>query len=63
MTTCSSNPSVPSLGHLSIPAGRFEREMMDLYGVVPVGHPQPRRLVKHGHWPQDWHPMRRDAGR
>ncbi|WP_425437472.1 NADH-quinone oxidoreductase subunit C [Mycobacterium szulgai] len=63
LTTCSSNPSVPSLGHLSIPAGRFEREMMDLYGVVPVGHPQPRRLVKHGHWPQDWHPMRRDAGR
>ncbi|EUA90545.1 respiratory-chain NADH dehydrogenase, 30 Kd subunit [Mycobacterium ulcerans str. Harvey] len=36
--------------------------MMDLYGISPVGHPQPRRLVRHAHWPQDWHPMRCDAG-
>jgi Ni,Fe-hydrogenase III large subunit len=63
LTTDAANPSVHSLGHLSIPAGRFEREMMDLYGVVPVGHPQPRRLVSHAHWPPDWYPMRRDAGR
>lgn len=63
LTTDAANPSVPSLGQLSIPAGRFEREMMDLYGVVPVGHPQPRRLVSHAHWPLGWHPMRRDAGR
>lgn len=63
LTTDATSPSVPSLGHLSIPAGRFEREMMDLYGVKPVGHPQPRRLVSHAHWPQDWHPMRRHAGR
>jgi len=62
VTTDAAGPSVPSLGHLSIPAGRFEREMMDLYGVEPVGHPQPRRLVSHAHWPQDWHPMRRQAG-
>lgn len=63
VTTAKADPSVPSLGHLSIPAGRFEREMLDLYGIVPLGHPQPRRLVKHAHWPQDWYPMRRDAGR
>ncbi|KZS67433.1 formate hydrogenase [Mycobacterium kansasii] len=62
LTTAAATPSVPSLGHLSIPAGRFEREMMDLYGVVPQGHPQPRRLVRHGHWPQQWYPMRRNAG-
>ncbi|GFG48945.1 formate hydrogenase [Mycolicibacterium agri] len=54
--------SVPSLAHLSFPAGRFEREMMDLFGITPVGHPQPRRLVRHAHWPDDWHPMRHDAG-
>lgn len=62
LTTDAATPSVPSLAHLSIPAGRFEREMMDLYGVVPQGHPQPRRLVRHGHWPQEWYPMRRNAG-
>jgi Ni,Fe-hydrogenase III large subunit/Ni,Fe-hydrogenase III component G len=57
-----SDPSIRSLAPLSFPAGRFEREMMDLYGIVPVGHPRPRRMVRHAHWPEDWHPMRHDAG-
>jgi Ni,Fe-hydrogenase III large subunit/Ni,Fe-hydrogenase III component G len=55
------DPRVPSLADQSFPAGRFEREMADLYGITPVGHPAPRRLVRHAHWPEDWHPMRRDA--
>lgn len=55
------NPEIRSLAYLSFPAGRFEREMADLYGIRPVGHPKPRRLVRHAHWP-DWHPMRTDAG-
>jgi len=55
------DPRVPSLADHSFPAGRFEREMADLYGITPVGHPAPRRLVRHAHWPEDWHPMRRDA--
>lgn len=56
------NPSVPSLAALSFPASRFEREMLDLFGITPVGHPFPRPLVRHAHWPQDWHPMLHDAG-
>ena len=55
-------PIVPSLASLAFPAGRFEREMRDLYGIVPLGHPLPRRLVRHPHWPAGWYPMRRDAG-
>ncbi|MFC3572595.1 NADH-quinone oxidoreductase subunit C [Streptomyces yaanensis] len=55
-------PEVPSLAHLSFPAGRFEREMRDLHGVVPLDHPLPRRLVRHFHWPRGWYPMRPDAG-
>ncbi len=55
-------PSVLSLAGLSFPAGRFEREMRDLYGITPIGHPLPRRLVRHHHWPQGWYPMRSDAG-
>src|SRR5258708_38575478 len=53
--------SIPSLAYLSFPAGRFEREMADLFGIIPVGHPRPRRLVRHAHWPRDWHPMRHGA--
>jgi Ni,Fe-hydrogenase III large subunit/NADH:ubiquinone oxidoreductase subunit C len=53
---------VPSLAGLSFPAGRFEREMRDLFGIVPVGHPLPRRLVRHYHWPRGWYPMLAAAG-
>jgi Ni,Fe-hydrogenase III large subunit/Ni,Fe-hydrogenase III component G len=55
-------PSVPSLAGISFPAGRFEREMRDMYGIEPQGHPQVRPLVHHPHWPTAWHPMRHDAG-
>lgn len=52
---------IPSLAALSYPAGRFEREVRDLYGVTPIGHPLARRLVRHGHWPTGYYPMRHDA--
>jgi Ni,Fe-hydrogenase III large subunit/Ni,Fe-hydrogenase III component G len=55
-------PRLPSLASLSFPAGRFEREVHDLYGIVPDDHPLPRRLVRHRHWPAGWYPMRHDAG-
>jgi Ni,Fe-hydrogenase III large subunit/Ni,Fe-hydrogenase III component G len=55
-------PEIPSLAHFSFPASRFEREFCDLFGIVPSGHPFLRRLVLHQHWPQGWHPMRRQAG-
>jgi Ni,Fe-hydrogenase III large subunit/Ni,Fe-hydrogenase III component G len=55
------DPWVPSLAHRSFPAGRFEREIRDLYGISPDGHPMPKRLVRHAHWPHGYHPMRHDA--
>ena len=55
------DPAVQSLAYLSLAAGRFEREMADLYGIRPVGHPKLLRLVRHGHWPEDWYPMRGNA--
>jgi Ni,Fe-hydrogenase III large subunit/Ni,Fe-hydrogenase III component G len=57
-----SEPRVPSLAALSFPAGRFEREMRDLFGITPTNHPLPQRLVRHFHWPTGWHPMLADAG-
>ncbi|GAB3444087.1 hydrogenase large subunit [Actinophytocola sediminis] len=55
-------PHVPSLAGISFAAGRFERELHDLFGIVPDDHPLPRRLVRHFHWPRGWHPMLTDAG-
>lgn len=55
-------PAIPTLASISLPASRFEREMHDLFGIVPDGHPLPRRLVRHDHWPRGWYPLRHDAG-
>ena len=54
-------PAIESLGTLCYPASRFEREIFDLFGVVPSGHPDPRPLVRHGFWPKDYFPLRKDA--
>jgi len=62
VTLPADNAHLPSLASLSFPASRFEREMHDLFGIVPDNHPLPHRLVRHAHWPAGWYPMRHDAG-
>jgi Ni,Fe-hydrogenase III large subunit/Ni,Fe-hydrogenase III component G len=54
-------PQFPSLATRSFPASRFEREIRDLFGLTPVGHPEPRRLALHQFWPNGYHPLRRDV--
>jgi Ni,Fe-hydrogenase III large subunit/Ni,Fe-hydrogenase III component G len=54
-------PRFPSLATRSFPASRFEREIHDLLGLVPSGHPELRRLTLHQFWPEGYHPLRRDA--
>ena len=51
----------PSLATRSFAASRFEREIQDLFGLVPSGHPDPRRLALHQFWPDEYHPLRRDT--
>jgi len=58
-------PELPSLT-TAVPAANWhEREMRDLFGIVPVGHPDPRTLVVHDGWPRDTFPLRKafDASR
>lgn len=38
----------------------YEREIHDLFGLVPVGHPDLRRLVLHENWPLGLYPLRKD---
>lgn len=38
----------------------YEREVRDLFGMIPVGHPDMRRLVRHEHWPKGTHPLQKD---
>lgn len=41
-------PRFPSVTPILPKADWMEREIQDLYGLVPEGHPDPRRLVLHG---------------
>ena len=38
----------------------YEREIRDLFGLIPHGHPDLRRLVRHEHWPKGTHPLKKD---
>jgi Ni,Fe-hydrogenase III large subunit/Ni,Fe-hydrogenase III component G len=55
------DPHFASLATRSFAASRFEREIQDQLGLVPAGHPDPRRLTLHQFWPDGYHPLRRDA--
>jgi Ni,Fe-hydrogenase III large subunit/Ni,Fe-hydrogenase III component G len=52
--------SFPSIT-TAVPAAHwYEREIKDLFGLLPEGHPDPRRLVLHESFPRDSHPLRKD---
>ncbi|HHT9106683.1 MAG TPA: hydrogenase large subunit [Candidatus Wujingus californicus] len=44
-----------------IPAAHwYEREIKDMFGLEPVGHPDPYTLVLHGNMPEKTYPLRKD---
>ena len=50
----------PSLTPLLPAAAWYEREIHDLFGLKPIGHPDLRPLVLHAPWPADCFPLRKD---
>lgn len=50
----------PSLTPLIPAAAWYEREISDLFGLTPVGHPYLKPLVLHENWPSGVHPLRKD---
>jgi Ni,Fe-hydrogenase III large subunit/Ni,Fe-hydrogenase III component G len=55
------DPTFPSLATRWYLASRFEREIHDLFGLVPRDHPDLRRLPLHQFWPADFHPLLKNA--
>ena len=41
-------------------AALYEREIKDLFGIVPVGHPNDKRLVFHSNWPEGAYPLQKE---
>ncbi len=54
------DPHYPSLTKNLVAAQWYERYLMDMFGVVPHGHPDLRRLVHHENVPENTHPLRKD---
>ena len=50
----------PSIAKQHPAANWFEREVMDYFGLVPVGHPNPKRVALHDDWPEDVFVLRQD---
>ena len=45
----------------TIPAAAlYEREIKDLFGLNPMNHPIPKRLVFHSNWPKNFYPLRKE---
>jgi Ni,Fe-hydrogenase III large subunit/Ni,Fe-hydrogenase III component G len=50
----------PSIAAKHPAANWFEREVMDLLGLRPEGHPNPVRVASHDDWPEDAWALRKD---
>ena len=53
-------PSFISVTPFLPQANWFEREIHDLFGLIPEGHPDPRPLILHEDWPKGNFPLRKD---
>ncbi len=52
--------SFPSIA-LHVPSATlYEREIKDMFGLVPTGNPDKRPLVLHEHWPDGIFPLRKE---
>lgn len=49
-----------SLTPLFPAAAWYEREIYDMFGIEPLGHPDLRPLVLHESYPNDFHPLRKE---
>ena len=52
--------SFPSLVSQIPAAALYEREIKDMFGLVPDGNPDLRPLVLHEHWPSNIFPLRKE---
>jgi Ni,Fe-hydrogenase III large subunit/Ni,Fe-hydrogenase III component G len=53
-------PRFPSIAARHPAANWFEREVMDTFGLLPEGHPNPTRVSVHDDWPEGEWPLRKD---
>ena len=64
MDVSGDSPEFKSIANDIYSAGLFEREMKEMFGILPVGNPDLRRLRLHDEvWPEGYYPLRKDFKR
>ena len=53
-------PTYESLTPHIYSANWYEREIQEMFGIEPEGHPDPRPLVLYDDWPAEIYPLRKD---
>lgn len=53
-------PEIDTVSDLLPPAGLYERQIHDLFGVVFLGHPDLKRVILNDDWPPGEYPLRKD---
>ena len=51
---------IPSISGIIEGANLYEREVNDIMGIFPEGHPNPTRLILDYDWPEGLYPLRKD---
>jgi NADH-quinone oxidoreductase subunit C len=54
------HPAIPTVSDLLPPAGIYERQIHDLFGIMFEGHPDLRKIILNEDWPADEFPLRKD---
>jgi membrane-bound hydrogenase subunit beta len=53
-------PDTPTVSDLLPPAGIYERQIHDLFGITFKGHPGLQKIILNEDWPDDEYPLRKD---
>jgi NADH:ubiquinone oxidoreductase subunit C len=53
-------PLIPTTSDFLPPAGIYDRQIHDLFGIVFTGNPNMKRIMLNEAWPADEYPLRKD---
>lgn len=54
-------PHYPTLSAFFVNSARFERDIYDMFGIIPDNHPELKPVNAHDHWPKNFYPLRKDV--
>jgi NADH:ubiquinone oxidoreductase subunit C len=53
-------PAITTVSDLLPPAGIYERQIHDLFGITFTGHPDLKKIILNEDWPGNEYPLRKD---